>query len=184
MGAARSRVRSFPSSELKGPELEEIRRLLERAFDAEEEGFTDEDWQHALGGRHFVLQVDDDILGHASVVPRQLEVAGRAARAGYVEAVAITPPRQRGGFGTEIMLEVAEYIRDSFELGALSTGSNSFYERLGWITWKGPSFVRTPSGLLRTPDDDGTIMVLSAPGAPQLDSSAPISCDWRPGDVW
>jgi len=27
-------------------------------------------------------------------------------------------------------------------------------------------------------------MVLRTPSTPALDEAAPISCDWRPGDVW
>jgi len=35
-----------------------------------------------------------------------------------------------------------------------------------------------------TPDEDGYIMVLTTPTTPQLSLEAPISCEWRPGDVW
>nr|MBA2254746.1 hypothetical protein [Chloroflexota bacterium] len=76
------------------------------------------------------------------------------------------------------------YIPEGFELGALGTGSHGFYERLGWLTWQGPSNVRTATGTLPTPDDDGYIMVLSTPTSPALDLTTPISCEWRPGDVW
>ncbi len=41
-----------------------------------------------------------------------------------------------------------------------------------------------PDGERRTPDDDPYIMVLRTPSSPPLDITAPISCDWRPGDVW
>src|SRR2546426_796867 len=69
-------------------------------------------------------------------------------------------------------------------LGALGTGRYRFYERLGWLRWAGPSFVRTAGGLRPTPDEDGYILVLPTPSSPPLDQSAGISCDWRPGDVW
>ena len=76
------------------------------------------------------------------------------------------------------------FIRERFELGALGTGRHHFYERLGWLTWTGPAFVRTAEGTRRTPDEDGFILVLPTPASPQLDLAAPISCEWRPGDVW
>jgi aminoglycoside 2'-N-acetyltransferase I len=82
------------------------------------------------------------------------------------------------------MGDVGTHIREQFELGALGTGRPAFYERLGWLTWKGPSSVRTAAGNRRTPDDDGYILVLPTPTSPRLDLTAPISCDWRPGDVW
>ena len=79
---------------------------------------------------------------------------------------------------------VTAYIEGTFELGALGTGSHHFYERLGWLTWAGPAFVRTPEGLRRTPDDEGYILVLRTPTSPPFELTEPISCDWRPGDVW
>lgn len=150
----------------------------------EDERFTDDDWAHALGGVHVVLDVDGQIVCHAAVVERELHVAGHPLRTGYVEAVATAPARQGEGFGTLVMTKVNVIVRASFELGALGTGRHGFYERLGWVTWTGPTFVRTPGGAQRTPDEDGYILVLETPASPSLDLSAPISCEWRPGDVW
>jgi aminoglycoside 2'-N-acetyltransferase I len=82
------------------------------------------------------------------------------------------------------MQDVTAFIRERFELGALGTGSHGFYERLGWLTWMGPTSVRTANGPRRTPDEDGYVMVLPTPASPPLDLTAPISCEWRPGDVW
>ncbi len=82
------------------------------------------------------------------------------------------------------MREVGEHIDRTFPLGALATGSLAFYERLGWVAWKGPTLVRTGSGLVRTEEEDGHVLVRLTPGSPELDLSAPISCDWRSGDVW
>ena len=121
---------------------------------------------------------------HAAAVERELHVAGRPLRTGYVEAVATEPALQRRGLGTAAMREVASHIEATYELGALGTGEHRFYERLGWRTWRGPSFVRTPEGDVRTPDEDGYILVLATQASPPLDFDAPISCDWRSGDVW
>jgi aminoglycoside 2'-N-acetyltransferase I len=158
--------------------------LLWGAFPPGEEGFTEEDWEHGLGGTHFLLEVGDRIVGHAAVVERSLAVGGRPVRAGYVEAVATAPLEQGRGLGTTLMSEVSEHIRETFELGALGTGRHTFYERLGWRTWQGPSSVATPDGDVPTPDDDGYILVLETPASPPLDLTAPIRCEWRPGDVW
>lgn len=179
------RVRRLTTPELTSQEVVAIRALLDLAFGKDEDDrFGDDDWQHALGGMHFVLDQSGEILGHASVVERTLEIAGRPLRTGYVEAVATSPTRQRTGLGTQVMTDVGTYIRERFELGALGTGSHGFYERLGWETWRGPAFVRTSDGARRTPDEEGYIMVLRTPSSPALDLAAPISCDWRPGDVW
>jgi aminoglycoside 2'-N-acetyltransferase I len=82
------------------------------------------------------------------------------------------------------MTEVNEHVVANFELGALGTGSQGFYERLGWQVWRGPTSVRTAEGEQPTPDEDGYVLVLLTPTSPVLDLGAPISCDWRPGDVW
>jgi aminoglycoside 2'-N-acetyltransferase I len=161
-----------------------IRDLLWAAFPPGDEAFTEDDWQHALGGQHFVLEADGAIVSHASVVERELHIADQPIRTGYVEAVAAAPDRQRQGLGSAVMREVTAYIRGAFALGALATGEHGFYERLGWQTWLGPTSVRTASGPRRTPDGDGFIMILPTPTSPPLDFGAPISCDWRPGDVW
>jgi len=182
---ARISLRRLSTDELTRAEVDAIRALMTVAFGADEdERFTDDDWEHSIGGVHFVLDDDAEIVGHASVVEREIHVGGRPLRTGYVEAVAMAPARQRSGLGTRLMVDVGLLIRDRFELGVLGTGSHHFYERLGWRTWAGPSFVRTAEGDRRTPDEDGDILVLVTPTSPVLDLDAPISCDWRPGDVW
>ena len=93
-----------------------------------------------------MLDVDGEIVAHAAVVERELWMDDRPLRTGYVEAVATTPERQGQGLGSLVMGEVNAIVRDGFELGALGTGSNGFYERLGWVTWLGPTFVRTADG--------------------------------------
>jgi aminoglycoside 2'-N-acetyltransferase I len=181
------RIRRLDTSGLLPAEIDAVRALMEAAFgDDEEERFTDDDWAHAIGGRHFVLEIDGSIVGHASVVRRDLHIDGRGHRTGYVEAVAVDPGRHGRGLGSELMNDVNAYIRATFELGALGTGRQRFYERLGWRTWQGPSSVRTPDGDRRTPDDDGYILVLETPSTPvtPLDLGARISCEWRAGDVW
>jgi aminoglycoside 2'-N-acetyltransferase I len=181
----RTRLRRLRTTELTPDEVTAIRDVLWTAFGTDEdERFGEHDWQHALGGMHFVLDLDGVIVGHASVVERELQVDGRALRTGYVEAMGVAPDRQNAGFGSRVMTDVNAWIRDCFELGALGTGRHTFYERLGWRTWTGPTSVRTVDGSQRTPDEDGFILVLETPSSPPLDLGAAISCEWRAGDVW
>lgn len=178
------RLRRLLTDELSTDDVAAIRDLMWRAFGTGEEGFSEDDWAHSIGGVHFVLDIAGEIVAHASVVERELHVRGRPVRTGYVEAVATAPERQGRGLGTIVMQAVTEYVREHFDLGALGTGSHAFYERLGWRTWRGPSSVRTPQGNRPTPDEDGYILVLATPTSPELDYDAPISCEWRPGDAW
>ena len=180
------RVRRVRTDALSAAEIDAIRALVWAAFedDDPDEPFTQDDWQHTIGGEHVVADEGSRIVAHASVVGRRLEIGGRALRTGYVEGVATAPDRQGRGLGTLVMEEVGRIIGEGYELGALGTGRHAFYERLGWRTWRGPSSVRTPEGERPTPDDDGYILILTTPASPPLDLDAAISCDWRPGDVW
>lgn len=178
-------LRRAASQALTSLETETVRRLLWAAFDDPAEGMTEDDWNHALGGVHVLLELDSEIVGHASVVQRELQVDGRPLRTGYVEAVAIEAGLQRRGLGSILMREIGSIIGEQFELGALGTGTPEFYEQLGWLRWLGPTFGRADAGLQRTAEDDGGILVLrTRTTPPNLDRTAPISCDWRAGDVW
>ncbi len=178
--------RLVASDELTAAEVARLRELMRDAFAGDEHGgFTQEDWQHALGGTHFLLESATEILCHAAVVTRELHVDGVALVTAYVEAVATDPSVQGQGLGTQVMRAVGDFIdAGDWQLAALGTGSQGFYERLGWRIWRGPSFVRTESGDVATPDEDGYIMVRLTPRSPAVRWNAPISCEWRPGDVW
>lgn len=181
------RIRRLPTDELRPEDIARLRTIMVDAFgDDADERFTDADWEHALGGRHFLVEDDESIVGHASVVTRELHVGGRPLRTGYVEAVAVDPARHGQGLGSRLMGEVNRYVMGGFELGALGTERHAFYERLGWRTWRGPTSVRTADGERPTPDVDGYILVLETPSTPisPVDLTVPLSCEWRPGDVW
>lgn len=174
-------IRVFPTADASEADLIEIRRLLDRAFDGD---FSAEDWQHSLGGWHVVVADGDVALAHAAVVPRTLQVADRPLRAGYVEAVGTVPGRRRAGLGSLAMTEVSTVLHSDFEMGALSTGAHGFYERLGWERWRGPTFVRHGTELIRTEDDDDGVMVLRFGASKDIDLTAPLACEERPGDDW
>jgi hypothetical protein len=48
--------------------------------------------------------------------------------------------------------------------------------------WRGPTSALTPTGIVRTEDDDGSIYVLQV--AESMDLTAEPICDWRDGDPW
>lgn len=171
----------FTTAEASQQYLTAIRRLLDTAFG---EDFSEDDWGHALGGWHVVAFDDNAVMAHAAVVPRAIEVAGRAFRAGYVEAVATDPTRQREGLGSSVMAGVAELVRSQFEMGALSTSLHSFYGRLGWDRWRGPTYVRRGAELIRTEDEDDGVLVLRFGPSKDIDLAAAISCEARSGDDW
>lgn len=117
------------SGDLSGVELDLLRQLLEDAFDHE---FSDDDWDHALGGWHAIDSSERAPVAHAAVVGRQLEVGTRRLTVGCVEAVATAPGAQGLGHGSRALKAVMDLIGCQFEMGALSTGRQRFYGRLGW----------------------------------------------------
>jgi aminoglycoside 2'-N-acetyltransferase I len=175
-------IRRAATRDLTSDDVDTLRRLFAAAWD--DGAFADSDWDHATGGTHVIAEDGGLIVSHASVVERLLEVGGEPIRTGYVEAVATSPQQQRRGYGRLVMEEIREILQAGYALGALSTGSHGFYERLGWERWRGPTWVRASGGVERTPDDDGGIMVLRTPTSPALDLKASIVCEWREGDVW
>jgi aminoglycoside 2'-N-acetyltransferase I len=169
------------TQQLAETELRALRTFLNEAFDHD---FPTEDWEHCLGGLHVMVRDGDDILCHAALIERGLVAGDTPLRTGYVEGVA-TRSRSRGqGHGSRVMKAIAEIVQRDFELGALATGRQSFYARLGWELWQGPTSVSTPSGPEPTPEEDGAVMILRTPATPRLDLGAQLMCDRRAGDVW
>ena len=69
-----------------------------------------------------------------------------------------------------------------FELGALCPAIPAWYLKLGWIRWRGPLAIRQPGGLLFTPEEE--VMIWRLPKTPELDLEAPLSAEWRQGELW
>lgn len=177
-------LRVAETSQLSGDELVRLRAMFDAVWGDKEGQFSGDDWTSAIGGTHFLLEIDGAMVSHASVVERVLETGDRELRTGYVEAVATRPEHQRRGYATQVMQAVGSFVDERYELGALGTGLSAFYERFGWEVWRGPTSVRTERGVIETPDEDGLVMIRRTPTTPALDLDFPICCDWRPGDVW
>jgi len=163
-----------------------VRSMVVEAFAADKVhgAFDDDDWEHGMGGWRVVLVEDGAPVSTAAVVRRLLQVGGRPFQTGYVEAVATRRGRQGEGLGSRVMERATGIVRERFEMGALGTGRYRFYERLGWERWRGPSFVRRGDELVRTPEDDDGLMVLRFGASADVDLTAPIACEERPGDDW
>ena len=180
-----ARVRAAQTEDLEPEQLAELTRLCEAAFG---EPFAAM-WERVGPGLHVLAEAGGSVVAHAMIVDRRLYLGHEmdvALDVGYVEHVATLPRAQGGGYGSAVMAEVGRIIRDEYALGALATGSNPFYERLGWETWIGPTSVRMADGeRVRTPGRDGHVMVLRTPRSPaELGSDAPIAVDWRPDEPW
>ena len=176
-------LRTLPTGELAPGELAGLRGMVFEAFGGR---FDEHDWEHSLGGTHVLAVEDGEVVAHGAVVGRTLWAGERELRTGYVEGVATRADRRGRGLATLVMREVGRVVGDGYELGALSDGTRipGFYQRLGWETWRGPTFAAGTGGPERTAEDDGSILVLRTPATGELDLDGPLTCDWRAGDVW
>lgn len=174
-------ARLVHTADLDNETREHAKLMLAAAFDGT---FGEDDWEHALGGMHALIMNRGTMIAHASVVQRRLLHRQVALRCGYVEAVAVHPDWRGQGLGAAVMDAVEQVIRGAYSLGALSASADvaDFYTARGWQHWQGPTSVLAPAGPTRTPDDDGTILVL--PNNIDVDPTAALVCDWRDGDVW
>jgi aminoglycoside 2'-N-acetyltransferase I len=154
-------------------------QLLVDAFEGE---FTEDDWEHALGGMHAIVHNRGALIAHAAIVQRRLIYRGTALRTGYLEGVAVREDWRGQGLGTALMDGAEQVIRGAYPLGALSPSESArqFYLNRGWVQWRGPKSVLAPEGLTRTPDDE----VFVLPVGVELDPTADLVCDWRTGDAW
>jgi aminoglycoside 2'-N-acetyltransferase I len=70
-----------------------------------------------------------------------------------------------------------------YELAALSPFNVAYYERLGWELWRGPLFIRKEEDLMPSLDDE-EVMIFRLLRTPVLDLNAPLSAEWREGELW
>ncbi len=161
-----AKVQLLTTGDVPAVLLRKVRTLLLDAFDG---GFSEDDWEHALGGWHAIVTEAGQPIAHAAVTPRIMQIGGRTFRCGYVEAVGTDPLARRSRHGSRAVKAVMDVIRQEFEVGVLSTSRQAFYERLGWERWQGPSFVIRDGEKVRTEqEDDGIMSCASAPAQPSL----------------
>lgn len=185
-------ARLIHTSDLDQETREGARLMMIDAFRDSSSGagdFTDDDWEHALGGMHALISRHGALIAHGAVVQRRLIYRGAALRCGYVEAVAVREDCRGAGLGTAILDALEQVIRGAYQIGALSSSdiARQMYISRGWLPWEGPTSVLTPTeGIVRTPEDDRSLFVLPVdlPEGPDLDTTCEISCDWRTGDAW
>lgn len=184
-GGRATRLHVAQTEEIEPETFEQLTTLCEAAF---EEPFAPV-WERVGPGIHVFLEAGGRLVAHAMIVDRRLFIGHEgdlALDVGYVENVATQPDLWGQGHGTGVMREIGRIIGDEYVLGALGTGQNGFYERLGWETWRGPTFVRMLDGQrIRSADEDGDVMVLRTPRTPpDLDLDGPVAVDWRPEQPW
>ncbi|MGV9882271.1 GNAT family N-acetyltransferase [Streptomyces sp. NPDC003006] len=174
-----STLRTSHTSDLTAADLRAARALLDEAFDGD---FSDQDWDHGLGGVHALIHDGaGTLVAHGSVVQRRILHNGRSWRVGYVEAVAVRPDRQRQGLGGQLMTALERVIDGAYPLGALSPSSEGrrLYLGRGWREWKGAVGTLGPEGVIPMPEEDPPLL-----WSAELDPAYGLLIDWRDGEVF
>ncbi|GLF98918.1 GNAT family N-acetyltransferase [Streptomyces yaizuensis] len=171
-------LRTVHTSQLTPEGLDRIRTFLRDSFDGD---FSDDDFEHGLGGMHaLVRDAEGRIAGHGSVVMRRVRAGGRFHRVGYVEAVAVSADRRRQGIGGLVMGALEEIIERAYDFGALSASDAgaTLYRARGWRLWEGRIEGIGPEGIVHLPDEEDSTFVWGAAPA-----GGALAFDWRDGDV-
>jgi aminoglycoside 2'-N-acetyltransferase I len=173
--------RTAHTADLTPAELRAVRALLDTAFDGD---FTDEDFDHGLGGMHALLHDEHGLAAHGSVVMRRVRHRGRWLRVGYVEAVAVRPDARRTGLAGRVMAELERIVERAYDLGALSASDEGarLYAARGWQLWSGRVCALGPDGIVHLPEEEDSTYVRPALAGP-LDPAYELVFDWRDGDV-
>jgi aminoglycoside 2'-N-acetyltransferase I len=183
LAAVRVRVRE--RSDFTQQELQGLLRWLATAYD-------DGPWRTAhwaeLGTGPHVLAEDDTgaLLAHACIAWVPMRIGDLDLCAGYLEDVATRADARGLGYGSAVVRAAHALIKADADLGFLATGSQPFYERLGWVRWRGPSSVRERDGsCTRTPDEDASLMALLFERTPAVSVDAPVMRPRRdPDEAW
>jgi aminoglycoside 2'-N-acetyltransferase I len=171
-------IQVIPSRDLTPAALSEILTLCNLAFEEDLAPLFAlyADPVHVLGS------LAGELVSHAMWVTRWLQQAdGPLLHTAYVEWVATHPDHQRRGFAGALMNRLASEV-SGYDLSALSPATVAFYARLGWLLWRGPLSIRQGTHRLPTPDE--AVMVLPLARSPALDLDAPLSAEWREGELW
>jgi len=173
--------RTAHTADLTPAELRAVRALLDDAFGGD---FGDEDWEHGLGGVHALVRDERGLSAHGSVIQRRVGHRGRWLRVGYVEAVGVRADVRRRGLGGQVMAALERVVDASYDLGALSASEDgaALYTARGWQLWAGRVCALGPHGIVRLPDEEGSLFVRPAAAGP-LDPAHELVFDWRDGDI-
>ena len=91
--------------------------------------------------------------------------------------------KERQEMLAEAKREAERIIRGAYDLGALGATDEGaeFYRRRGWILFRGTTSAMTPTGVIRTPDEDDCIHLFSTN---ELSTDYELTCDFRHGELW
>jgi predicted acetyltransferase len=173
-------IRIKANSELAADEHAEIIALTSQAFKRDYTPFM----EMLVAPTHIIGRYHGQLVSYVSWITRWMQI-GKASpiRTAYIEGMATEMGHRNKGFASQVMSTAVDAIKD-YDIAALSTGSVSFYTRLGWQLWHGPLYCRKENELIAMPGEQGCVMVYALPKTPPLDLKAPASIEWREKEPW
>jgi aminoglycoside 2'-N-acetyltransferase I len=182
MGRVETEVRR--TEDLRAEHLVEIRAVMDDAF--VDDPLTEDDWDHCLGGLHVLTRDGDLLVAHAAIVARPMLLDGTAHTVGYVEGVGVRRSHLRRGLGGTVLAPIESMAGGEYEVLALATSDEGlpFYLARGWRPWPGRTYVVTPTGRRRTPDEDDSVMVWPTGAFAAVGPDSELACYERSGEDW
>jgi aminoglycoside 2'-N-acetyltransferase I len=175
-------ITSARTEDLKEPIRKAVIELCVEAH--QEQDFRNLFTYISSGGLHFLAFHDKFLVSHAVVTNRWLQTQDQPLlKTAYIDAVATLPAYQGLGYGSALMRQLASDIDREYMIACLETDRETFYERLGWQTWRGPLAGRGEQGLIPTPEQRG-VMVLRLSQTPVLDLNSLLTIESQTGRIW
>lgn len=126
--------------------------LLARAFPRTRAIGGRQSWSSARPELRLLGRADGQVVAHAAVLRRFLQVDGRAQLVGDVGLVAVDPARHGTGLGAALLVQVREALCGlGMPFGFLTCGEQvaGFYARGGWARVPGPTRMIRADGRLQ-----------------------------------
>ncbi len=97
---------------------------------------------------HFYTRRKGQLAGHVGVFQRQFAVNGGGGfPVAFIEDVATDPDYRHEGIASGLMGCATAWVRrGGYDICGLSTTTPEFYERLGWVRWRGTVHYTLPDG--------------------------------------
>jgi len=160
---------------------DEVNAILTLCSDAFEEDYEPY-LQTFYYPTHVLAKLNTKLVSYALWYTRWMQVDnGPLLRTAYVEAVSTGRSFRGHGYATLVMRCLNQEIQ-AYDIGALSPADTSLYTRLGWEYWQGPLYARKEGRLIPIPGE--TAMILRTSKTSTLNIHAPLSIEWREGEVW
>ena len=144
----------------------ELAVVLARAFPHAGRIGGEQSWSSARPELRLVGRTDGQVVAHAAVLRRFLQIDGRAQLVGDVGLVAVDPARQGSGLGAALLSRVREALCGlGMPFGFLTCGERvaGFYARGGWARVPGPTRMIRADGRVQVYGGVSMVLALATP---------------------